>query len=148
MEFTTEPEPSIWYVLAICVIFLAMGIGSLFFAGYSLVVLLSELSSQSDLINFDKGSFYMFGVGATLVTIVVWAFFSKINNKNLPIKLNKLFYGLFIVSLLLTFALPQAAHMSIANYLENRNYQICKDKSHRWLHAVTIVYGKDTACLN
>jgi len=146
MEITTDPEPSVWYVLAIGVTFFAMGIGSLVFAGYSLSILLTELFGHSQLVNFDKGSFYMFGVGSTLITIVIWGFLSKMYNKKLPEKLSKLFYGVFIASLLLTFALPQIAHMTVNNYLEGQNYQICEDKSHRWLHAVTIVYGKNSAC--
>jgi len=146
MEITTDPEPSIWYVLIIGIIFCVVGIGSLVFAGLFLIELLNDLSIQSDLIKFNKGSFYMFGVGMGLLTIVVWSFLSRMYNKNLPEKLSKVFYVVFIGSLLLTFALPQIAHLAVDNYLKGQNYQICEDKSHRWLLAVTIVYEKNSAC--
>jgi len=146
MEITTEPEPTIWTLLGGIIVFSAMAIAALYFAIIVLLQLLSDLSNQRALITFDKGSFYLYGVGLCLLAVVFSIIYSKILKKEMTRSANVIFTWLFVGSLILTFALPQIVHTSMDSYMENNNYQICEDKSHRWLHAVTIVYGKNSAC--
>ena len=82
MDITTEPEPSKLYVISVAVLLAAFGVFSLYFAISTLIELLAELSNENELITFEKGVFYMFGVGSGLITIVVWSLFSKIYKKN------------------------------------------------------------------
>ncbi len=64
----------------------------------------------------------------------------------LPDRFQKTLVTLMAVSFILVFTLPHIIHFYIANHMENTGYAICKEKSHRWLHAVTIVYTKTLPC--
>lgn len=146
MEITDPPKPSGWYILIFIIAFSVMGFTALYYAVIVSIELVTEVSSQIELITFEKGAFYLFGVGGGLLTIVFNIVYSGILKKELPDFLHVLLTRLLIGSVVLTFALPQIVHITIEPYLEDQGYQICREKSHRWLHVVTIVYTKNLPC--
>jgi len=146
MEITEEPRPTIWYILGLIILLSTMGIASLFFAVTILVKLLAELSNHSELVTIEKGTYYFFGVGLIPLILASAFIYVRVFNNEMSHAVNALFTKLIIVGLVLTFIIPQIIHYSVANYLEKDGYQICEEKSTRWLHAVTIVYTKTLPC--
>ena len=146
MEVTSEPKPPTGYMIGLIFALLLLGIVPLYLAVTLTIELVTELSNQAELITFEKGSFYLFGVGTGLLLLAFGLIYSKLFNKEISKSLNVLLSRLVIGAVILTFILPQIIHYSVANYLENEGYQVCEEKSRRWLHNVTIVYTKTLPC--
>lgn len=146
MEITDPPKPSIWYILGVVIASTAIGLVSLYYAGIVLIQIVSEISSHSEFITFEKTAFYLFGAGLTSLVFAIGLIYSKVFNIELSDKLHVLLTRLIIGGLVLMFALPQIAHFTVSTYMEDKGYQICREKSHRWLHVVTIVYTKTLPC--
>ncbi len=147
MKITNPPKPSILYLFTGTLIFFLSGVAAFYYAITVLLQLISELTNDSNILVFDKGAFYLFGVGFGLFVFVLAFIYSKVVNNQLSDFINKLIFISLIGSVVLTFALPQAMHFYINSYTEKNSYRICQDQSHRWLHAVTIVYAKNGDCL-
>ena len=146
MDITAEPEPSIWYLLGFSIALTAMGIASLYFAINILMTMLAEISNQAEFITIEKGVYYLFGIGAFFLQYTVWLIYIKIFNNKISRTLSIIITWSIVGTLALMFVLPQIIHYSVANNLENQNYQICKERSRRWLHNVTIDYTKTLPC--
>ncbi len=147
MEITEEPRPSIWHISGLIILLTTMGIASLFFAVTILVKLLAELSNHSELVTIEKGIYYFFGVGLIPLILASAFIYARVFNNEMSHAANILFTWLIIGGLVLTFVIPQVIHYSVANYLEEDSYQVCEEKSRRWLHNVTIVYSKTLPCV-
>ncbi|MCK4865280.1 MAG: hypothetical protein KAT06_07595 [Gammaproteobacteria bacterium] len=148
MKITEPPKQSTLYLFTGILIFLLSGTAALYYAIIVLLQLTSEIMSNSDVLTFDKGAFYLFGVGFGLFVFVLAIIYSKVVNNKLSDFIHRLIFFSLIGSVVLTFVLPQAIHFYIDSYTEQNNYQICRDQSHRWLHAVTIIYARNAQCSN
>ena len=146
MEITDPPKPSVWFTLGFIIAFSVMGFAALYYAVIVSIQMLTDIINQGAWITFEKGAFYLFGVGGGLLIIVFNIVYSGIFKKELSDFIHVLLTRLLIGFVVLTFALPQIVHFSVANYLEDEGYLICREKSHRWLHVVTIVYTKNIPC--
>ena len=146
MEITDPPEPSIWYIFGVVIGSSAIGIVSWYYAGIVLIQVVSDISTQSELITFEKTAFYLFGAGLTSLVFAIGLFYSKVLKIKISDKLHVLLTRILIGGLVFMFAVPQIVHLSVSNYLEDEGYQICREKSHRWLFVVTIVYTKNIPC--
>ncbi len=140
------PKPSIWYISGITVIFSTIGIVTLYYVVNVLITLTTEISSLNELIAIDKGAYYLFGVGLIFIIFATGLIHTRIFKKEISNSNDKLYAYLLIGALALTFIIPQIIHFSAANHLENEGYQVCEEKSTRWLHVVTIVYTKTLPC--
>ena len=146
MKITEPPKVSVLHLLSGLLMFSMLGIWALYYAVIVSLQLISELTNDSDILSFDKGAFYLFGVGLGLFVFVFAIIYSKIVNNKLSDIIHKLIFFSLISSVVLTFLLPQLMHFYIDSYTEKNNYEVCRDQSHRWLHAVTIVYAKNGRC--
>ena len=89
---------------------------------------------------FDKGSFYLLGVGlgmATLAFVVVYEFWF---GRPLTEQLTKVCNRLAVLSIVLLLIVPQAVHYLTDNYLLNRGYSVCSEGSSQWLFVSEILY--------
>ena len=146
MEITDEPEPSIWYLLGFTIVTSVMGVASLFFAFNILMAMLTEISTKTEFITIEKGVYYFFGIGTFFLQYTVWLIYIKIFNNEISRTLSIIITWSIVGSIALMFVLPQIIHYSVANNLEAQNYKVCKERSRRWLHNVTIVYTKTLPC--
>ena len=147
MRITEHPEPSIWYILGFSVVCLLLGGIALY---YALIVsndLIDSISGGDIIFTFDKGAFYMYGVSICLLAISIGLVFYRVFKFNKE-KVESVVTRFLFISVAVLIILPQAMHFYIDSYTEKNNYQICRDQSHRWLHAVTIVYAKNGRCLD
>ena len=148
MIITEPPKPTLFYILSVTAVFFVLGFTALYYAIVILNQLVTEITSDSLILTFDKGAFYLFGVGLGLIVLSATIIYSKIVNNKLPDTIHRLIFISLVASLAVLFILPQAMHFYIDSYTEKNNYQICRDQSHRWLHVVTIVYAKNGRCLD
>lgn len=135
-----EP-PSLTVRLAGPLVFIVGSIGALFWFGFSVFVLLENLNNE--IVSFDKGAFYMLGVGlgsATLSFVLIYEFW---HGKPLTKRLNILCTKLAFFSIILLLLTPQAIHLLTGNYLENRGLTLCEQASSQWLFVSEIVYVDD-----
>ncbi|HED16068.1 MAG TPA: DUF1240 domain-containing protein [Gammaproteobacteria bacterium] len=144
MNSQIKGQPSPIKIYSILAAFAALGLVSIFVSINVFIDLLTQIFENRDQIVFDKGVYYLFGGGLFFVVVVLGFFMVKV--LKVTDKIQKILVALMALSLVLTFALPQIIHISVENNLENKNYQICEEKSSRWLHAVTIVYTKTLPC--
>jgi len=144
MNTQVQDHPSPLKIYSILAAFAALGLVSIFVSINVFIDLLTQIFENRDQIVFDKGVYYLFGGGLFFVVVVLGFFMVKV--LRVTDKIQKILVALMALSLVLTFALPQIIHISVEKNLENKNYQICEEKSTRWLHAVTIVYTKTLPC--
>jgi len=121
MNYTSEQSQSKLSLYLFSVLMVAFGVFCLYLAISISIDLYVDLSNKNNLITFDKGSLYLYGVGLTVLTIIFWIFLTIKSRNKLPGKLNKLLTIIFIASFLLTFTLPQIVHATLNSYLENQN---------------------------
>ncbi len=144
MNIQVETQPSTLKIYSILIVFASIGLVSIFISISSFIDLLSQIFHSREQIIFDKGAYYLFGGGLFFVLLVLGFFIVK--KLKVSDKFQKIFVAIMALSLILTFTLPQIIHISVENNLENKNYQVCVEKSTQWLHAVTIVYTKKLPC--
>lgn len=132
--------PAVWKVFLYSLIFFAVGVGALGHWAFETIELTKQLTQHSALVRFHKGAFYFFGAGLALITFAVVAIISRFSNRY-----SQLFNVMLVVSVVVMFSIPQLAHWYISNRMLTEGYEVCADKSHRWLHDVTIVYAKSAA---
>ena len=136
METTASPSWAIRFFGP--VLFILGALAALSWFGYSTYTLVENLSSKS--VMFDKGSFYLLGVGlgmATLAFVVVYEFWF---GRPLTEQLTKVCNRLALLSIVLLLIVPQAVHYLTDNYLLNRGYSVCSEGSSQWLFVSEILY--------
>ena len=144
MNTQVQNHPSPLKIYSILAAFAALGFVSIFVSINLFIDLLTQIFESREQIVFDKGVYYLFGGGLFFVLVVFGFFMVKV--LKVSDRFQRIFVAIMALSLILTFALPQIIHFSVESNLENKNYQICEEKSTRWLHAVTIVYTKTLPC--
>ena len=145
MKTVIEEKPiSIGLAYSILFVFFVIGIISVFIPINFFIDMFMQISSRQEQITLDKGVYYLFGGGVFFVLMGLGIFVSKVFK--VSEKVEKIIVALMIVSIFLIFALPQLVHVSVESYVENEGYQVCREKSHRWLFVVTIVYTKTIPC--
>ncbi len=103
MKITEPPKASALYLFSGILIFFLSGIYALYFATIVLIQLISELTSDRNILTFDKGAFYLFGVGLVLLVFVLAIVYSKVVNSKLSDNIHKLIYFSLISSVVLIF---------------------------------------------
>lgn len=144
MNAPAQDHPSQLKIYSILTAFAALGFVSIFVSINVFVDLLTRISEDRQQIVFDKGVYYLFGGGLFFV-LVVFGFFA-VKVLKVSDRFQKSLVVFMALSIAVTFLLPHIIHTSVENNLVSKNYQICKEKSSRWLHAVTIVYTRTLPC--
>jgi hypothetical protein len=121
-----------------------IGIPALLWFGVNLYTITGELLSSSSIIVFDKGAFYLLGVGLGALTLAFVAGFEYWLDKPLTKRLNILCTKMALISVAVAILLPQVSHFSLHRHLVNNSYTVCREASHQWLTARTIVYLNST----
>ena len=123
-------------------IFLLSAIAALSFFFYNAYIFSVDISSR--IVQFDKGSFYMLGVGLGFLALTFAGIQETWLNKLLTNKQSSLFSKLAISGVVLTFTLPHVVHYVIDDYLINKGYSVCEEASHQWRFVRTIIYIHDS----
>ncbi|GAB2189803.1 hypothetical protein MAH1_14110 [Sessilibacter sp. MAH1] len=89
---------------------------------------------------FDKGSFYMLGVGIGLLILAIVTVQEGWLNKKLSKKQSSFLTKVAILSVVLIFLTPQLMHYCANKYLARKGYTVCDEASHQWLFVRDIVY--------
>lgn len=146
MNNLDEKSASKWIVVLTALSFGIIGLGALYIAVDTTILLITGIYNSQDNIEFNKGALYLYGVGLILLIFVVGIIYTNYLKRSISNHTNKIIGKVVLVCLIITFLLPQIIHYATANYLENRGYQVCEARSKKWLHVQTIVYSKFVSC--
>ncbi|GHU46244.1 hypothetical protein AGMMS50289_19170 [Betaproteobacteria bacterium] len=83
----------------------------------------------SELKVFDKGSFYMLGVGVGMLALAIGTVQEYWFGKPLSNKQAAYFTKMALMSLVLIFTVPHLIHYCADNYLLKRGYSVCEEAS-------------------
>ena len=145
MKIVLEEKPiSIGTAYGILFVFFVMGVVSVFVPIDFFIEMFKQISTNQDQITLDKGVYYLFGGGAFFILMVFGLFITRVFKASENFE--KFIVTLMIINIFLIFVLPQIVHFSVSTYLEGQGYQICREKSWRWLNVVKIVYVKELPC--
>ncbi|MFL0796328.1 MAG: hypothetical protein K6L73_02415 [Cellvibrionaceae bacterium] len=97
---------------------------------------------MSEIEVFDKGSFYMLGVGVgmlilAIVTVQEGWLGKPLSKRQLAFLTKSAFVGIALI-----FTVPHLTHYSANKYFLEQGYKVCDDASHQWLFVRDIVYIK------
>ena len=123
------------------IVFLIGATAALFWFGYNLYILLANLNAGT--VYFDKGAFYMLGVGMGMATLAFVLAYEFWYGKTLPTNITRLCSKLAYASILLLFITPHAMHFFTGSYLANRGLTVCEEASSQWLFVSEIFYISD-----
>lgn len=107
----------------------------------SAVSVWNQINSTAAVITLEKGALYLFGAGFALAVLTYGMVYEGILRRPLTKSVAKLFNGLLIGSLLLTFGVPPVVRYVVSETLEARGYQVCDLKSRQWPIFRDVVYG-------
>jgi hypothetical protein len=119
-----------------------LSIGALWWFFYAVFELYKSLSSE--VIEFDKGAFYLLGAGIGMVVLAIVAVQVGWFNRPLSRRQNSYFTKMALAGILLMLALPQIVHYFMNTYITKHGYSICQAASHQWLQDRTIIYIQPT----
>jgi len=111
---------------------------------FSVLETSNGILSSLDRINFNKGSFYLFGVALGLIDLMWIMVYQGILKRALNEKVTKMFSRIAIISLITTFTLPIIAHFVIDELVEPKGYKVCTTAGSTWFYFSEIVYLNST----
>lgn len=120
------------------VFLLALGAGAIVWFIYRAFLLF--YNGASPIITFDKGSYYMLGVGVGLLALTYMIIKEFWLRRPLTNKQSSFFSRIAISGIVLAFVFPHVAHFAVDKYLEEHGYTVCEEASHQWLFVRDIVY--------
>lgn len=135
--------------------FLIIGIIMTFVPIYDSVHLLNAIERHSDIIVFEKGSYYLLGGGLLFTIGITWIFYlllftnekgktTQQVDKAYTQRIQRNTYIFIAVCMSTMFILPHIVSIGVGDYLENRGYTYCDKLSRQWLFNRTMVYTKNT----
>lgn len=119
-------------------IFIVGGLAALIWFFYRVFRLIHH--GLSDIVVFDKGSFYMLGVGVGMSVLAAALVQEGWFDRVLTPKQTKYFTRLLVISLVLLVTIPHLVHFSADMVLKSEGYSVCEPASHQWLFVRDIVY--------
>jgi hypothetical protein len=142
MVMEDREKPSLATRIIGALLFIAGSCAALFWFFYQVVILLS--TSQSEVVVFNKGSFYMLGVGVGMSVLAFAAVQEGWVGKVLSKKQADILTRIAVVSLALIFITPNLFHYISEAYFSSEGYSVCDEASSQWLFVRDIVYIQDT----
>lgn len=134
------PNPSKPMLYTGLVVFVGFALAVFGYFLQSVIELIQALVSLPEVVSFDKGAFYMPGVFIGLVVLIFAIVYESVLRKELTKKIASVCTRTVIAAVFIIFVLPMLVHRSVDNYMTEKNYSICNEASHQWLHSRTIVY--------
>ena len=135
-------RPSLVIRIVGALLFIVGSCVALFWFGYRVIILLSV--AQSEVIVFEKGSFYMLGVGVGMSVLAFTAVQEGWVGKVLSKKQAVILTRIAIVSIALIFIAPNLFHYIADTYFLNEGYSVCEEASSQWLFVRDIVYIQES----
>lgn len=89
---------------------------------------------------FDKGSFYMLGVGVGMLILAVVTVQEGWLGKPLSKRQSAHLTKAAFIGIVLIFTAPHLVHYSANKYLLVQGYTVCDEAEHQWLFVRNIVY--------
>ncbi|MBL4798110.1 MAG: hypothetical protein JKY50_11895 [Oleispira sp.] len=114
-----------------------------FYRAYSIFI--GELA---EVVVFDKGSFYMLGVGAGMLILAFVTVQEGWLDRQLSQAQSTFLTRLAVISVVLIITVPHTIHYFADDYLESEGYSVCQDASHQWLFVRNIVYVHEPVSCN
>lgn len=134
----TRDPPSLLNRIITPPLLLVSGASAVLWFIYRAIVLYKSLSAP--VVLFDKGSYYMLGVGIGLLSLAFVTITEFWGGKPITNKQNRMLTKLAISGVVLLFLVPHIAHFITDKYLEKHGYFVCEEASHQWLFVRDIVY--------
>ena len=148
MMKTDEISQSKWQVLGSTIIFMLLGLASIYFAFTVTKELYIDFSQKSNVIIFNKAGFYFYGVALVLLVFPSIVIYTKVFRLTISKQKETWLNYVLLFGLIITFAVPHITHNYTDSIMNKYNYQKCRDKSDRALYIVTVVYAKNGRCNN
>lgn len=122
------------------IIFALFAICAFLVFGYYAVDVSVSLISKKEIIEFNKGSMYMLGVGLGTGMLVVFMIHELIGKK-ISKSYNTKATRFALLSIGLIFVFPQFSDYLVSSKVRSMDYIFCEEKSYQWLHVQNKVYG-------
>lgn len=136
-------KPSVLMRVGSPIFFIGLTLASLYLFATEVISTTGQLLSQPESISFNKGAYYLLGVGLGVGALTIGTVTSFWFGKTLSQKTVKLLMKVAVGCIALMLIVPQFVHYEINRYLVNVGYDVCEPASHQWLHSRTIVYVKN-----
>jgi hypothetical protein len=136
-------RPSTIVRLTAPLVVVAMSIGSFVWFFINLYGTINSLLLKLEIINFNKGVFYMLGVALGLAILAFVLVQEYWFDKPITDKMAKVYTKIAVFSVVVMFLLPQVIHFGLDKYLTGKGYVVCGSASHQWLLARRIGYVKN-----
>ena len=141
-----EKTISKFQLVGILLIFFVFGVIMFIWPILSALDMLKEINTHAKFITLEKGVYYAFGVGVFFLVFVLGIVIANFVKDSMA-KVYGKYYGMsLIVSVAITFVLPQVVHFVTEKYVFDNNYVVCEARSTQWLYIKTIVYTKSLPC--
>lgn len=98
----------------------------------------------SEVVVFDKGSFYMLGVGVGMLALAMVAVLEGWLGQTLSKKQSVFLTRLAVAGVILIFTVPHFVQYVADDFLQGRGYSVCEEASHQWLFVRDIVYIQES----
>lgn len=138
----TRDPPSLLNRVITPPLLLVGGISATLWFIYRVIFLLQNLSAP--IVLFDKGSYYMLGVGIGLLSLAFVVIKEFLGGEPITSKQNVIFSRLAVSGVILLFVVPHVAHFAADKYLKKHGYSVCEEASHQWLFVRDIIYITDS----
>ncbi|VAW90479.1 hypothetical protein MNBD_GAMMA17-1731 [hydrothermal vent metagenome] len=143
-----EQRPSTLARFISVAFFLILTLSSLTWFTVSIIGFISQFLLNDPVVEFDKGSMYMLGIGLGLLLLTIGGVMQGLLGKKLTPQKETLFTRGLVFSLIIMFGFPHLTHYVVANYAQQRNYSVCSDASYRWLLYSKFYYTKNGMACN
>lgn len=134
----TRDPPSLLNRILTPPLLLAGGLSAVLWFFYRAAFLFQNRSASTVL--FDKGSYYMLGVGIGLLSLAFVVIKEFWGGEPITGKQNIVLSRLAVSGVILMFTVPHVAHFAADRYLKKNGYAVCGEASHQWLFVRDIVY--------
>ncbi len=134
----TRDPPSLLNKILTPPLLLVGGVSAVLWFIYRVLFLYKSLSEP--IVLFDKGSYYMLGVGIGLLSLAFVVIKEFWGGEPITSKQNVLLSRLAISGVVLLFVVPHVSHFAVDKYLTRHGYKVCEAASHQWLFVRDIVY--------
>lgn len=134
----TRDPPSLLNKIITPPLLLVGGISAVLWFIYRLLFLYKSLSEP--IVLFDKGSYYMLGVGVGLLSLAFVVIKEFWGGEPITSKQSFVLSRLAVSGVILLFVVPHASHFAADKYLTKHDYTVCEAASHQWLFVRDIVY--------
>ena len=120
--------------------FFVLALSALMWFVYSAAGLVSALYNKSPVIEFDRGSMHLLGVGLALFFMFLGIVFEGLLEKKLSQRTESLLVKGMIAGVVIMFVLPYLVHYAVNKTIPKDQYIVCQSMSHQWMAHKVIVY--------